>query len=193
MSLRAARGGLALATLLVAHEARAEPPPALGVELGVGWGAELGTLSDQDHNSLGPGLALRVTSALQVPRLAIGAELVQYAGWQASARDRAGLHTYRAAYRTSHAGVSVGWDLGTRVVLLRPSVGAGARVTFGRTALTNDVRVDDAITACWTASTVVGVRHRSSWFGVDLRVLYAPREPLRDAGVGAFAVVGFER
>ena len=193
MSLKKAGGGLTLATLLVAHEAHAEPPPALGVELGLGWGAELGTLRDQDHNSLGPGLALRVTSALQVPRLAVGGDLVQYAGWQASARDSTGLRAYRAAYRTTQAGVSVGWDFGTKVFVVRPSVGAGARVSFGRTSLANTARVDDAVTACWTASTVFAVRHRSSWFGVDLKFLYAPHDPLRDAGVGSFAVIGFER
>ena len=181
---------IGLAALVVAAPARAAAPPrATIVELLSGYALPVRTVTDGVENPFGFGIGARVGTTLP-HHLYAAATFVQHFGWFESASDRAGISTYRAAYHVDSVGVEAGAWLDLGHVIVRPVVGCGGLVSFGRAAVRQVERRDDVL-LFYVAPGAFGGYRLGSWeLGIDARVPLVPAQRSAEWAPAAFLVLG---
>lgn len=161
-----------------------------GVSLFGGFASELRRAERPGDTSYGWGLGTRVEHRFDIGFYAAGA-FVHHVGTSVRAEDSSGASTFRLDRHASYLGPELGWELWTRLLVLRPYVGAGGWFVFDRVAVRNREREDNGLSPYVLPGLYVGYRADTWNAGFDFRMPIATALPMADAAPTLFLNVGF--
>lgn len=159
------------------------------VALLAGYGMAIKTVSAGGLDDFRLGFGCRVSVRLP-SRLHLGGSFVEHVGSFRFAEDGNGTAVYRASYHASYATAEAGYDFDLRRIVLRPYIGAGLAIAFGRTDLARARVRDDHFSPLLAPGVQAVYRLPGSWLvGFDARVV-GTCKALDDLGSLAPALFG---